>query len=154
MRLSNVLLRILWKRPEDESSAENFIAETTDGYVIPRFLGGFEVVGNNQANTKVTMFIRPDSQFHMAFGGTIIGLFDAVKNSGAVDMVGDDEIRAWVYVEGEVVMRGRAAIEQFAVVRDGDFLYSDVPHNVLILDWLRFLSPKEQAELETHMGQF
>ncbi len=153
MRLSNVLLRISWERPTDESDVAQFIARTTDQHVIPGFVGGIELAGNNQANTAVTLFVRPDKKAHLSPGASFVGLFDAVVASGVADIVSPDEIHAWVFVEGEVVMRGMAAVESYKVVRsDEHHVFSDMPDYVLILTWLRFLSVEEIEDLETQMG--
>lgn len=154
MLLSNVLLRICWNRPDPgQHSAASFVAETTDGYVIPRFHDGFEVVGNDQHGTAATQFILPDGSIFLEPGGTIGSLFDRVATSGVVDVVSANELHAWVFVEGNVVMRGVQSAESYSVVRVGDVLYSDNPRNVLILNWLRFLSETELQDLESHMGQ-
>jgi hypothetical protein len=160
MRLSQVLLRIEWERPGDTSMpVSHFEARTTDGYVIPRFHGGLTLIGNHQNGIAVTVFIRPDKQVHLSNLGIMGTLFDDVVQTGHVDfLAGDgmgvpDRIHAWVIVEGEIVMRGVNAGEQFSVVRVDDVLYSDNPENVLILTWLRFLTAQEQTALESHMGQ-
>lgn len=160
MRLSQVLLRIEWARPEDTSQpVSQFFARTTDGYIIPRFHDGFTLVGNHQNGVAVTTFIRPDKQAHVAQLGTIGTLFDDVVQTGHVDFIpGDgvsvpDRIHAWVYVEGEVVMVGMGATDEYTVIRVGEVLYSDNPKNQLILTWLRFLTAQEQQDLESHMNQ-
>lgn len=160
MRLSQVLLRIEWSRPEDTSMpVSHFQAKTTDGYVIPRFHGGLELVGNHQNGVAVTTFIRPDGQAHGSHLGILGTLFDDVVQTGHVDFIaGDgvnvpDRIHAWVFVEGEVVMRGMNATEEFTVIRVGDVLYSDNPTNLLILSRLRFMTAQEQQYLESHMNQ-
>ncbi len=151
MQLENVLLRIRWQRPEDVF-ASAFLAET-DRYVVAPFQKGFSITGTDALGTAVTLFIRPDGQVHLAPASTITNLFDLVADSDGVDVHSKDELSAWVYVTGEVIIRGRHAVEEMDIRMENGVLYSDNPDYVLVLRWIRFLSPREVAEAESHMGQ-
>ncbi len=151
MEITNVLLRIRWRRPEDVL-ASAFLA-VTDTYVVAPFVKGLSIIGSDALGTAVTLFIRPDGHVHLAPASTINDLFDLVAESEGVDKHSDDELSAWVLVAGEVSLRGRHAVEEWDIsMRDG-VLYSDNPDYVLVLSWIRFLSPREVSEVESHMGQ-
>lgn len=151
MKINNVLLRIRWQRPEDVL-ASAFLAET-DKYVVAPFQKGLSITGADSLGTAVTLFIRPDGQVHLAPASTITELFDLIAKSDGVDVHSDNEISAWVFATGEVSLRGRHGVEEWNITMKDDVLYSDSPDNVLVLTWIRFLSPREVSEVESHMGQ-
>lgn len=154
MRISNILLRILWERPDPEGPAlASSFEAITHQYIVPRYERGLKLIGQDPVGAGVTLFIRPDGFVHSDPASTIGTLFDVAAASAGVDMIDADTLSAWVFVDGEVRATGRHTSEEWDLMKRGTVLYSDNPDYVLILNWLRFLSPEAIDDLESHLGQ-
>lgn len=151
---TNVVLHILWERPSDEGmQLANTFEAMTDECRLPGFEKDFSIVGCDFLGAQRTTFVLPDGREFYTAGGSIADLFNLVSQSKSVTMLGDDTMHAWVLVDGQAMLRGKHAVEEWGAHFRGDQKYSDDPDLVLVASKVRFLTYRQVREITTHLAE-